>query len=78
VSEGPTMEETNGGRDMETEGPFMKRDVKGSVTGPTSVSMSPPVISLLSPPPFVHSCRQSLVPQSFLHFVSSGGEWKGA
>lgn len=33
---------------METEGPFMKRDVKGSVTGPTSVSMSPPSFVILS------------------------------
>lgn len=33
-----TREVTRRVTDMETEGPFMKRDVKGSVTGPTSVS----------------------------------------
>ena len=44
----PRVGWAGGTRDMKTEGPFMKRDVKGSVTGPTSVSMSPPVISLLS------------------------------
>lgn len=40
VSRSRTTEVTSG----ERPGPFMKRDVKGSVTGPTSVSMSLPVL----------------------------------
>lgn len=49
------------GRDMKTEGPFMKRDVKGSVTGPTSVSMS---LTLRHEPStlLTHAVRLSCLP----------------
>ena len=49
VSRSRTTEVTSG----ERPGPFMKRDVKGSVTGPTSVSMSLP-----ARPPYVSSVRR--------------------
>lgn len=45
---------------METEGPFMKRDVKRSVTGPTSVSMSVSLTSRHSLPyGTVHSVQRA-------------------
>ena len=46
---------------MKTEGPFMKRDVKGSVTGPTSVSMS---LTLRHEPStlLTHAVRLSCLP----------------
>ena len=69
VSRSRTTEVTSG----ERPGPFMKRDVKGSVTGPTSVSAPPGMVSGVNRVPVVFSLSFTplLITHSRLSLVSS-------